>query len=158
MADCFIKLEQVNGEAQDQDFKGYIQVESWQWGVAQRSVFSAGTSVKTAGVAQVNNLTFVHQADSAAAGLMTRCVRNTPVPTATLIMRRAGGSAQKYLTINLEKVRIMSVDLVHDDLNVIPSVQVVLSFDRAILEYAPQSEKGADKSGRSTFDWRRIDE
>jgi type VI secretion system secreted protein Hcp len=153
VADCFIKIEQVNGEAQDQDFKGYIQVESWQWGVAQQTVRAAADP---AGAARVNNLTFVHQADAASAGLLTRCVRNALIPTASLVMRRAGGTAQKYLTINLSKVRILSVDLVHDERHVIPAVQVVLNFDRVVFEYAPQSEKGADKSGRSSFDWTRM--
>ncbi len=156
MADCFIKIEQVNGESHDLDFENYIQVDSWQWGVAQRVVQSAGSAGKLAGAAQINNLSFVHQADSASAGLLTRCTKNTLIPTASLVMRRAGGKAQQYLTINFEKVRILSVDIVHDERHVIPAVQVVLNFDRVIFEYARQSEKGADKSGRSTFDWVRI--
>lgn len=157
MADCFIKIEQINGESHDQDFENYIQVDSWQWGVSQRSVaLSTGGAGKPAGVAQINNLSFVHQADSASAGLLTRCTKNTLIPTASLVMRRAGGKAQQYLTINFEKVRILSVDIVHDDRHVIPAVQVVLNFDRVIFEYARQSEKGADKSGRSTFDWVRT--
>jgi type VI secretion system secreted protein Hcp len=156
VADCFIKIEQVKGEAQDQEFKDYIQVDSWHWGVAVNRSQAQGEAGKMAGRAQVNNLTFVHQADTACAGLLTRCVKNALIPTATLVMRRAGGSAQKYLTINLEKVRINSVELVHDAQHVIPAVQVVLNFDRVIFEYTPQSEKGADKSGRSSFDWLRL--
>lgn len=155
VADCFIKIEQINGEAQDQDYADFIQVDSWQWGANWRSAIQ-GSHGGQSGVGQLNSLTFVHAIDSASPGLFARCVKNAVIPTAKLIMRRAGGTAQKYLTLDFEKVRIVSVEVEHDARHVIPSERVVLNFDRVKYEYTPQSQLGSDKSGRSTFEWIRT--
>ena len=155
MADCFLKLDQVSGESHDQEFDGYIQVDSWQWGVAQNASLAAAIS-DARGAPTVHSLSFVHAIDSASTGLLSRCVKNTVISKGDLAMRRAGGKAQKYLTIKLEKVRVLSVDIIHDAQHETPSERVVLAFDRFDLEYVPQSALGANKSGPSTFSWQRI--
>lgn len=155
MADCFLKLDQVTGESHDQEFDGYIQVSSWQWGVSQRAALQGSIGGKS-GVGEVQMLTFSHSLDSASAGLMSRCVKNTVIPKGDLVMRRAGGKAQRYLIIKLEKVRVLAVELVHDKEHEMPSERVVLNFDRVEMEYTPQSAAGSDKSGASSFQWLRV--
>jgi len=149
VADCFIKLDGVNGESSDEEFKDHIQVESWGWSIQQRheAHFDRGQARRP----EVSNLVFSHQADLASPALWARCARNAVLPTASLVMRRAGGTAHKYLFVKLKNVRVIGVSLVHDAVHVIPLERVELAFEELEYEYAPQSARGNDRSGRSTF-------
>lgn len=149
MADCFIKLDQVNGESGDSEFKDHIQVEGWDWSISQHP--SGGFDQKSTRRAELSNFVFTHVVDSASPSLWARCARNDLVPTATIVMRRAGGSAQKYVNIKLKGVRILSVSLQHSAAYVIPLERVVLAYEQVEYEYAAQSAKGGDRSGRAVF-------
>lgn len=149
MADCFIKLDGINGESSDLEFKDHIQVESWGWSIRQH--LESNWDRSSTRRADLSNLVFSHQVDLASPSLWARCARNDVLPTASLVMRRAGGSAQKYLFVKLKSVRVLNVALNHDASNVIPLERVELAFEQVEYEYAPQSARGGDRSGRSTF-------
>ena len=149
MADCFIKLDGVNGESSDQEFRDHIQVESWGWSIRQNVEANWDRAQKHR--AEVSNLVFSHQVDLASPALWARCARNEVLPTASLVMRRAGGSAQKYLFVKLKNVRVLGVSVNHDATNVIPLERVELACEHVEYEYAPQSARGGDRAGRSTF-------
>lgn len=152
MADCFIKLDEVTGESGDQEFKDHILVTSWAWGVAQQA--SAGWDRASTGRPQVSDLVFTHKVDYAGPALFTRCARNQIIPNAVLVMRRAGGTAQKYLFIRMKQVRIVSCALLHDAANPIPQERVALAFQQVDFEYAPQSALGTDRSGKAVFSFQ----
>lgn len=152
MADCFIKLEQVAGESGDADFKDHIQVESWGWGISQH--VSAGWDRAAAGKATVADLVFTHRVDNASPALFALCARNHVIPNGTLVMRRAGGTAQKYLYLRLRNVRVLNVQLLHDAANVVPQERVTLAYQQIDYEYVPQSAVGADRSGKSLFSFQ----
>lgn len=152
MADCFIKLDEVAGESGDADFKDHLQVESWGWGIAQH--VSAGWERQAKGVAAVSELIFTHRVDSASPALFALCARNYVIPSATLVMRRAGGAAQKYLYVRLKKVRVINVQLLHDAANLVPQERVTLAYQQVDYEYVPQSAVGADRSGKSVFSYQ----
>lgn len=152
MADCFIKLDQVQGESGDADFKDHIQVESWGWSITQH--VAAGWDRATTGRPSVADLVFTHRVDSASPALFARCARNDVIPNANLVMRRAGGSAQKYLFIKLRNVRVINVQLQHDAVNVVPQERVTLAYQQVDYEYVPQSAVGADRSGKSIFSFQ----
>lgn len=156
MADCFIQLDQVSGESADHDFKDYIQVESWHWGIEARHT-SAWANSPASGKADLTTLTFTHVVDSASPAIFARCATNRPIPNAKLVMRRAGGVAQVYLRIELKTVRIVKASLVHDAQNVLPLESVVLGFQQASYTYVPQSSTGGNRTGEIAFDWRAGD-
>jgi type VI secretion system secreted protein Hcp len=149
VADCFIKLDGINGESSDLEFKDHIQVESWGWSIRQH--VDANWDRASTRRAEVSNLVFSHQVDLASPALWSRCARNDVLPSASLVMRRAGGTAQKYLFVKLKNVRVLGVSMNHDASNVIPLERVELACEHVEYEYAPQSARGSDRSGRSTF-------
>ena len=150
--DCFISLDQVPGEAQDADFAGAIEVLSWTWGASSRGDQAGGTAVRAA--ADVRHFSFEHQADSATAGLWSRCVTNVLIPNATLTQRRAGGSsAQRFLEIKFKQVRIVDVALAMAGANQIPRETVSFAFESVTMDYTPQSRQGGAQSGRHSFNW-----
>jgi len=149
--DCFIKIDQVPGEAEDEDHKGEIQVTGWKWGMQGHYE----TSVKAG--ANVRELEFCHLVDSASPGLMQRLVQNKPLTSAVLTMRRAGqkdaaGKPLNYLEIGLYTVRIADIDVVHDAQNVVPLERVRLAFERIEVKYTPQNAQGSAGGGKKTFE------
>lgn len=151
-SDCFISLDQVPGEAQDAGFAGAIEVLGWTWGVSSRSDQVSGMSPRAA--ADVRRFTFEHLADSATAGLWSRCVNNLLIPKATLTQRRAGGpSAQHLLEITFKQVRIVDVSLAMSAVHLIPLEAVSFAFESVTMDYTPQSKLGGSQSGRHSFNW-----
>jgi type VI secretion system secreted protein Hcp len=153
MSDCFIKLDQIPGEAtdSDQELAGAIEVTSWQWGADwSGELRSKGAK---GGPGDVRHFRFSHKVDSATPGLMSRCLGGQIVPKAVLTMRRAGGKAQKYLRVQFDKVRIVKIDLVHAAADQLPDEQVTIAFKEVIVRYMPQGGEGADKGGPMVFNW-----
>lgn len=147
--DCFILIDQIRGEAEDPDFAGNIQVSGWRWGMS--SEVQGGAAGLPGRRADVQLLEFLHTVDSASPGLMARLVSNAILSKAVLSMRRAGGKAQVYLTITLKKVRVASVELLHDESNLVPVERVRLAFQEVQVDYVPQDISGRDATGRKTF-------
>lgn len=148
--DCFIKIDGISGEAEDAEHAGFVEVSGWSWGVAAQP---GSAQLKTA-YADVRALAFVHSVDRASAALLSACVSNKLLRSAELVMRRAGGKAQRYLRIELKNVKVTCVDLTHGADVLVPSERVTLSFESINFDYTPQSTTGADRSGPSSFRWQ----
>lgn len=151
MGDCFIQFDQISGESEDAEYKGAIIVTGWNWGVNWRA--EHGLSGKHAGRGDVRHFAFTHQIDTASPALMARCVTGKEIPTATMLMRRAGGSAQLFAKIRFEKVRLTNVELAHGGGEELPQEAVTFSFEKVTYEYAAQAEKGGRKGGAVLFNW-----
>lgn len=154
--DCFIAMDQVPGEAHDEELAGAIEVFGWNWGASWRGDQAAGSP---RGVADVRHFTFEHNVDTATAGLLSRCVTGLVIPNATLTQRRAGGRlAQVFLEIKFKQVRIVDVSMVMSSASAGLATQerVSFAFESASLDYKPQSKSGADKSGRHNFSWQGV--
>ncbi len=148
VGDCFLKLDQVPGEADDAAHLNEIEVSEWNW--SMQTPYSEGVP---SGRTDVRMFEFCHLVDSASAGLMDRCTKNTNIPKAVLTMRRAGGDAQTYLTITFSQVRVASVTLQHDVNHLIPQERVRLAFYKVEYSYTPQNAKGASATGMKTFSY-----
>jgi type VI secretion system secreted protein Hcp len=151
VGDCLILFDQVPGESSDGDFPGAIGVTEWKWGVGWRGDLSSGG--RPNGVAEVRHFGFTHRLDTASCGLIHRCVFAGLVPKATLVMRRSGGTAQKFLEMKFKNVRIVDVTQTFDGQS-LPLEQVLFSFDHVDIDYVPQSKLGGDRSGRHSFAWQ----
>ena len=148
--DCFIRLDGVVGEAEDTEHAGFIEVSGWSWGVAAQP----GSAQLKAAQADVRALTFVHPVDRASPALLAACASNRLLRSAELVMRRAGGKAQRFLRVELRQVKVTEVDLAHGADALLPRERVTLSFESIEFSYTPQSSQGADRSGPSSFRWQ----
>jgi type VI secretion system secreted protein Hcp len=150
--DCFLKLDQVPGEANDSAFAGEIEVVGWNWGISSLGNQVGGSRPKAA--PDVRHFTFHHLVDSATAGLWSRCANNALIPTGLLTQRRAGGtSAQRFLKIEFKQVRIVEVGVVMSEENLIPLETVSFAFEQVTMDYTPQAGTGGSQSGRHSFNW-----
>ena len=94
----FIKLTGIDGESEDEEHKGEIDVLSWSWGMSQ----SANTHMGSGGgvaLASVQDLSLTKWVDRSSPILQGVCLEGKHLETATLVCHKAGGDgkALKYL-------------------------------------------------------------
>lgn len=144
-ADVFLEIEGIDGESQDKQHEGKIELANWWWGVTQQSNMHAGSG-GGAGRSKVEDVTFRHFVDRATPNLVDYCARGKHIKHATLFTRRAGQDPQEYVTLKMEDVLITSVKMLgrsgaDDRLE----EEVTLSFSKFEYEYKPQAASGGDK-------------
>ena len=107
--DMFIKIEGIDGEAQDANHKDEIDVLAWSWGASQSGTTHMGSG-GGGGKVNIQDLSFTHYVDSASHLLLQRCFDGLHIPEATLTVRKAGGAEPlEYIIIKLEDIIVSSV-------------------------------------------------
>jgi type VI secretion system secreted protein Hcp len=106
-ADAFLKLDGVEGESTHQDHKGEIELDAFQLtslrGAAERASQSSGAG---AGKITFNPFTITRKVDRASPKIAQACVTGKHFQTATIAMRKAGGSQQEYFVFKLQGVTV----------------------------------------------------
>ena len=148
VADMFLKLAGVTGESQDSDHKGEIQVVSWSWGL--QSPAAMGGSASTTGRTALEELSVTKRVDRSTPTLMLFCRNHTVVPTAVLIVRKAGATPLEYLRIELTNVRITSLKTHSESTELMEQLQ--LGCTKIKVVYTPQAATGAKGGGEVSFE------
>lgn len=148
IADMFLKVQGVTGEAEDPDHKGEIQVTSWSWGM-KASVSAAAGGVVT-GRSTISELQIVKRVDLSSPTLMLFLNNNKLISGAELSVRKAGKTQLEYLKIELEKVRITSWTTQSEGFELVERVS--LGFSKVRVTYTPQSATGAKGGGANIFE------
>jgi type VI secretion system secreted protein Hcp len=148
--DTFAKVGSIKGESKDAAHRDEIEVLSWSWGVSQTPMFSFGTGGGV-GKAEFQPFVFTHRIDKASPLLMKACATGQHIPSATIVMRKAGKNKQEFLVIKLTDVFVSSVSLgASDDAT---SESVELRFGKVDYEYRAQKPNGTMEPGiHFTFD------
>jgi type VI secretion system secreted protein Hcp len=153
-ADMFLKVEgarqgQIKGEATDSAHPQEIEVVGWSWGMDGNATAFGSKSARTT----LQELVVRKRVDSASTGLMSALRNNEAIKKAVLSVRKAGGaSAVAYLTVTLEKARIVAHRMgnVADDSPVLTE-ELRIAFYKVEVEYRAQDETGA-ATGVNTFE------
>ncbi len=140
--DCFIRLQgkaqgKFVGEAQDKEFAGAIDVESWNWSGSR----PMRSGIHGRGAMTATELEFRHRVDAASVHLLS-ALATAESCKAELTMRRAGGEAQKYLMVRLDNVLLTEVRLEFHESGKLPLESVKLSFEKIEVEYVAQAGTG----------------
>src|SRR6266852_5605448 len=106
--DIFIKIGDLKGESVDEKHKDEIQVLSWSWGMSQSGTTHAGPG-GGAGKVNVSDINVTHHVDAASPNLVMACCTGEHFDKATLTMRKAGGTALEYVTLEMQEVIVTSV-------------------------------------------------
>jgi type VI secretion system secreted protein Hcp len=105
--DGYLKFDGVEGESTHQDHKGAIELDSFQFGslrsAAERASQSAGAG---AGKVTFNPFSITRKVDKASPSLFRACADGKHFPTATISMRKAGGTQQEFVVVKLKDVFI----------------------------------------------------
>ncbi|MGH8444677.1 MAG: Hcp family type VI secretion system effector [Solimonas sp.] len=139
--DMFLKLDGIKGESKDSKHAGEIEILGWGWAVNQQTIVGAGGGAG-AGKVQISDLKMSKKVDAASPNLIASCCGGKHFKTATLTVRKAGGSQQDYLKLNLEEVFITAVEPEGVSADV-PTESLSLNFGKFKYAYSPQKPDGS---------------
>jgi type VI secretion system secreted protein Hcp len=151
--DTFLKLGSIKGESVVKGFEDQIQVLSWGWGMTQNGTTHSAQG-GGAGKVEVHDLQVIKYIDSSSPTVALGCAKGTHYDTATLTMRKAGGTALEYVTLTLTDLIISSYSVSMSDGEDLLKETVALNFSKFKYSYQPQDNKGAKKGGAidATYD------
>jgi type VI secretion system secreted protein Hcp len=141
--DYFLKIDGIDGEAQDHAHKNEISIESWSFGATNAASGYAGGG-GGAGKVSVQDMHFTSKLNKASTGLMLSCATGKHIANVLLTCRKAGEKPIEYLKIKLQDVLVSSYQTggsAHGD--VVPVDQFSLNFAKFHLEYAEQKADGS---------------
>jgi len=154
--DIFLKIDGIEGEAEDATHKNEIEVLSWSWGVSQQSNMHMGSGGGT-GKATVDDLSFEHYIDRATPNLVQYCLLGKHIKQAQLVVRKSGGSPLEYLKLTMTDVLVTRVNpegVAADESR--PRERVALSFSSMKQEYIIQNAQGGSGGAvTATFDIKK---
>ena len=143
----------IKGETKDsaQKAAGDIAVLAWSWGASNAGSFHSGGG-GGAGKANFQDISVTKYLDKASPALLTALAKGSHIPTATLLVRKAGEGQQKYLEITLTNVLVTSVSTGGSGGEDRLTENISLNFAEVKFEYFLQNEKGVTASG-GVFNW-----
>jgi type VI secretion system secreted protein Hcp len=140
--DMFMKIDTVDGEAQDSKHKKEIDVLAWSWGMSNSgSAHTGGGS--GSGKVNVQDLSFTKWVDCASPKLLLACASGKHFKDATLVVRKAGDKPVEYLKVKLDGVFVASVSTGGSGGEDRLTENVTLNFSKVSVDYVPQDDKGA---------------
>ena len=150
LAAGFIKFGGIDGEATDKEHQGWIELDSYQWGMARPSSSAAGQSRRRGSVI-VEDLTFEHELDTSSPRLAEVLAKGEVIPRVELHLHddrsdRAG--SDPYLAYRLINVVLTAyhIDWHSDDRPTSedgqpsekrPTEQISINFEEIEMTYVP---------------------
>lgn len=142
--DQFIKIGDLEGEADDDAHSGEIRVLKWGWSMSQSGTFHQGTGGSGGGRVNVHDLVIKKFVDKSSPNLTKACCNGTHYDSgAKLTVRKSGGKPLEYLVIEMKPVMITSVSL-GDVENDLVTEEVKLNFGTVKMSYKPQKPDGSE--------------
>jgi type VI secretion system secreted protein Hcp len=135
----FLKIEGIDGESTAAAHKGWIEVQSWSWGVSQTASVGAGGGASVGRL--TGHVTVVKRIDKATPLLFKRCADGTVLALATVELARGGGG-QTYLKYELKEVMITSITHGDVDGDGAPDEDLKLEFTGVKLTYTQLDASG----------------
>jgi len=150
--DGHLKLGTLSGESAVKGFEAQIQISSLSFGVTNTGTTHNATG-GGAGKSNVSDITFTHHIDSASPNLYLSCCNGTHFDKATFTLRKTGGDALVYCTIDLTDMIISSCFWSGGAGEELITETVSINFTSINISYQAQDNKGAAKGGKVVAGW-----
>ena len=148
----FLKLDGIEGEAQDSVHKKEIDILAWSWGASQSGTTHMGAG-GGGGKANIQDISFTHYVDSASHMLLQRCFDGKHITEGKLVVRKAGGTPLEYITIEMKDIMVTSVSTGGSGGEDRLTENVTLNFAIVDFTFKPQKEDGsADADKKAGWD------
>ncbi|MGH9895432.1 MAG: Hcp family type VI secretion system effector [bacterium] len=146
--DAFLKIDGVDGESTRKGFEKQMEIESFNWGVANPVTIGSGTGGVGGGKATVTSFSVTKKSDKASAVLFQACLEGTHYPKALVTLNKAGGkSPVDFLKYEFEKVYVENMNqsgASGGDDSALEQVSFV--FGKVSMTYTPQNPDGTKGS------------
>lgn len=110
LVDYFLHIEGVDGESPDQKYKGWIQVQAWQWAEENAGRWGLGGGGGS-GKVEMKDFDFRMVSNKASPKLFLMCAMGEHIPQAKLVCRKSGQGQQDFLTITFSNCLVSSLRL-----------------------------------------------
>ena len=137
--DMFLKADGIPGESSDDRHKGEIDILSFSWDISPKTGDLTGRTARVC----AHDLAFVKNIDKASPLLISSAIVGTIIPTATLTLRKAGGTPQEFFVIVLTTVTVSSVSHSVDGGSSSLLEQFTLNFASATVSFRPLKADGS---------------
>jgi len=141
IVDMFLKIDGVDGEAQDATHKNEIQLLSWSFGATNAGSASTGLGMGS-GRATMQDFHFVMTTQTASSKLFQACATGDHIKSALLTCRKAGGKQQEYLTWKFTDILVSSFQTGGSG-EVLPQDQISFNFTQVDVTYKIQNQDGS---------------
>jgi type VI secretion system secreted protein Hcp len=140
--DFILEIDGIKGESTDKDFKGHIDVESFNWGITNSGNMAAGGG-GGAGKANFSDISFTKPVDLSSPKLAYHCASGAHIKKATLHVRKQGKDQKEYYTILLEELIVASFGSGGSSGNPILHESFSLNFTKIKFVYKEQKPDGS---------------
>jgi type VI secretion system secreted protein Hcp len=139
--DAFLKIQGIEGEAQDQKHKAEIDVISWSFGETNSG--TARTGGAGAGKVNMQNFKFTMRTNKASPKLFQACASGEHLQSAVLSVRRPGKDTSDFLQIWLSEVLVSSFVNMGSSGGTDPMEEIMLNFSKIKVSYKPMKADGS---------------
>jgi type VI secretion system secreted protein Hcp len=109
--DMFLKFTpEVKGESKDSSHTGQIDILAWSWSLSNSGSAQSGGGGGS-GKVNVNDVSITKYVDLSSATLINGITTGKHFDTATLTVRKAGGTPLEYIVIEFDEVIVTSISL-----------------------------------------------
>ena len=155
---AFLKLDGIDGESQDSDYKNMIELHSFSWGASNNSSFASGTG-SGIGKGQIQDIQCSKFTDKASLLLMQKCVTGGVISSGKVsLLKLSGDTKVAYLELELSKIVVTSFHVGASGNGELPVESFALSFVEVKSHYKPQQNTGSAEGpvdfGRSSLQIR----
>lgn len=137
--DFFLKLEGIEGEAEETHHKNQIQIMSWSWGGSNVSSV-AGTGGSGAGKVNLSDFTIMTYFDKSTPKFFRDLCKGTHIKTGEMDAMKAGEEGKPYLKVHFKELFITSLSI--SGSSEIPTVSLSFTYDEIKIDYYKQNESG----------------
>lgn len=150
--DMYLKIETIDGETTDAEMKKVkaIDILAWSWGVSNSGTAHMGGGAGS-GKANFQDISCTKYIDSGSHALLLGCATGEHFTKATLTVRKAGKTQQKYVEIIMEEVLIASVSTGGSGGEDRLTENISLNFAKVTFNYYQQDDKGVVSSTPKAF-------
>jgi type VI secretion system secreted protein Hcp len=149
---AFLKLNGVEGEAQDSEYQNQIEVQSVSWGASNNSSFAHGTG-SGIGKGHISDIVITKYTDKASTNLFKNCTTGKVMTDGTLTLLKLQDETKiAYYKVDLTNIVVTSFQLSASGNGQLPMESVTLHFQKFKSTYKVQEDTGT-AGGDSEFGW-----
>ena len=147
--DMFLKIEGIDGEAQDAQYGRQIDVLAWSWGASQSGTTHFGGG---GGKASFQDLSVTKWTDRSTAILLARLADGRRIDEARLTVRRGGEKPVTLLVLTMKRLLVTSLSLGGSGGEDRLTENITLNFAEFSFQYVEQLWRG-ELGAKPEFSW-----
>ena len=143
--DMFLKLDGIDGEAQDDAYADQIDVLAWSWGASQSGTTHMGGG-SGSGKASFQDISITKYTDASTHKLLGAVSKGTHISEAILTVRKSGDAPLDYIVLTMTNCIITSISPGGSGGEDRLTENISMNFEEFEFAYTPQKEDGSGGS------------